>query len=40
MYNMINIINTAVHYIGKMLRERVNSNSTHHKQKKFFFLFL
>ena len=33
MYNMTNIINTAVCYICKL---RVNPKSSHHKEKKFF----
>ena len=36
MYNMTNIINTAVCYIWKSLR--VNPKSTHLKEKKFLFL--
>ena len=38
MYNMINIINTAVCYIHELLRDQ-NSNSSHHKGKKLFFFY-
>ena len=38
MYNMINIINTAVCYIWKLLREQILGS--HHKENIFFFLFL
>ena len=34
MYNMINIINTAVCYTWKL---RVNSKSSYHKESFFFF---
>ena len=38
MYDMMNIITTAVHYIWELLR--VNPKSSPHKGKKnFFFLF-
>ena len=36
MYNVINIINTTVCYILKLLKI-VNSNSSHHKGKKHYF---
>ena len=35
MYNMINIMNTAVHYIWKLLKGVIPKNS-HHKEKYFF----
>ena len=38
MYNMINIINTAVCYIWKILREQ-NPKNSHHKKKKYFSFF-
>ena len=37
MFNMINVINTAVCYTWKLLR--VNHKHSHHKAKKFFFDF-
>ena len=37
MYNMINIIITAIYYIWKL---RVNPNSSHHKEKNSFLFLL
>ena len=38
MYNLIDIINTAVHYILKLLR--VNPKSSHQKEENIFLCFL
>ena len=38
MYNMIKIINTAVHHKWK-LQERINPENSHHKEKNLFYFF-
>ena len=38
MYNMINVINTAVYYVWKWLR--VNPKTSQHKEKNFFSISL
>ena len=40
MYNMINIINTAVHYTGKLLREEILRGLVTRKKHFFFISFI